>query len=94
MMDNLATPQLEPFKPLEPTLKADHVENVDALGVEAHESQLPRGIEPTDYEKEHKFFTGAIDQGTTSSRFLIFNDEGEPIAGHQIEFENLYPESG
>ena len=28
-------------------------------------------------------FVGAIDQGTTSSRFLIFNKEGEPIADHQ-----------
>lgn len=28
-------------------------------------------------------FVGAIDQGTTSSRFLIFNKEGEPVAEHQ-----------
>nr|6ZQ4_A Chain A, Glycerol kinase-like protein [Thermochaetoides thermophila DSM 1495]6ZQ4_B Chain B, Glycerol kinase-like protein [Thermochaetoides thermophila DSM 1495]6ZQ4_C Chain C, Glycerol kinase-like protein [Thermochaetoides thermophila DSM 1495]6ZQ4_D Chain D, Glycerol kinase-like protein [Thermochaetoides thermophila DSM 1495]6ZQ4_E Chain E, Glycerol kinase-like protein [Thermochaetoides thermophila DSM 1495]6ZQ4_F Chain F, Glycerol kinase-like protein [Thermochaetoides thermophila DSM 149 len=39
-------------------------------------------------------FVGSIDQGTTSSRFLIFNGEGNPVASHQIEFENLYPKSG
>jgi glycerol kinase len=37
---------------------------------------------------------GAIDQGTTSSRFLIFNRAGEPIASHQIEFKQIYPNSG
>jgi glycerol kinase len=39
-------------------------------------------------------FVGAIDQGTTSSRFLIFNREGQPIASHQIEFKQIYPNSG
>lgn len=37
---------------------------------------------------------GAIDQGTTSSRFLIFNKKGEPVASHQIEFKQIYPQSG
>jgi glycerol kinase len=41
-----------------------------------------------------QWFTGAIDQGTTSSRFIIFNGLGEPVASHQIEFEQIYPESG
>jgi hypothetical protein len=39
-------------------------------------------------------FIGAIDQGTTSSRFLIFNTQGEPIAQHQMEFKQIYPNSG
>ena len=39
-------------------------------------------------------FVGSIDQGTTSSRFLIFDTLGTPIASHQIEFEQLYPQSG
>jgi glycerol kinase len=39
-------------------------------------------------------FIGSIDQGTTSSRFLIFSKEADPVASHHIEFENLYPESG
>ena len=39
-------------------------------------------------------FVGSIDQGTTSSRFFIFDTFGTPIASHQIEFEQLYPQSG
>lgn len=39
-------------------------------------------------------FVGAIDNGTTSSRFLIFDSKGEPVAQHQIEFEQMYPHSG
>ena len=41
-----------------------------------------------------KVFLGAIDQGTTSSRFLIFDVDGNPVATHQIEFQQIYPQSG
>ena len=60
----------------------------------AHEEHLPDGITETKEEREHHWFVGSIDQGTTSSRFIIFNGEGDLVASHQIEFENLYPESG
>jgi glycerol kinase len=60
----------------------------------SHEDHLPQGILETEEEKKHHWFVGSIDQGTTSSRFLIFNGEGDPVASHQIEFENLYPKSG
>lgn len=39
-------------------------------------------------------FVGSIDQGTTSSRFLIFDKAGEPIAVHQEEFTQIYPNPG
>lgn len=39
-------------------------------------------------------FVGAIDQGTTSTRFIIFNNRGEVVAVHQIEFEQIYPNPG
>ncbi|KAJ9630699.1 Glycerol kinase [Taxawa tesnikishii (nom. ined.)] len=39
-------------------------------------------------------FVGAIDQGTTSSRFLIFDKAGEPVAVHQEEFSQIYPHPG
>ena len=39
-------------------------------------------------------FIGSIDQGTTSTRFLIFNRDGEPVASHQVEFEQIYPNPG
>ncbi len=36
-------------------------------------------------------FIGAIDQGTTSTRFVIFNNLGEIIAMHQLEHQQIYP---
>lgn len=39
-------------------------------------------------------FVGAIDQGTTSTRFLIFNTSGEVVALHQLEFKQYYPQPG
>ncbi|KXL50218.1 hypothetical protein M433DRAFT_61605 [Acidomyces richmondensis BFW] len=39
-------------------------------------------------------FVGSIDQGTTSSRFLIFDKTGEPVAVHQEEFTQYYPHPG
>jgi hypothetical protein len=45
-------------------------------------------------DDEKSEFVGAIDQGTTSSRFLIFNRDGQPISSHQIEFKQIYPQSG
>lgn len=73
--------------------KSKHVENASPPTVE-HEEHLPRGVQQYDSEKKEKWFIGSIDCGTTSSRFLIFNGEGMPVASHQIEFENIYPQSG
>jgi glycerol kinase len=39
-------------------------------------------------------FVGSIDQGTTSSRFLIFDKAGEPVAVYQKEFKQIYPNPG
>lgn len=36
----------------------------------------------------------ALDQGTTSSRCIIFNKKGEIVAVSQKEFEQIYPEGG
>jgi len=47
-----------------------------------------------DERKLRQFFIGSIDQGTTSTRFIIFDGVGEPVAQHQIEFTQLYPQSG
>ena len=56
--------------------------------------QLPAGLAVTEEERKRKWFVGSIDQGTTSSRFIIFDGDGKPVASHQLEFENLYPNSG
>lgn len=42
----------------------------------------------------HQYYLGAIDQGTTSTRFIIFDGVGEPVTMHQHEFKQHYPESG
>ncbi len=36
----------------------------------------------------------AIDQGTTSTRAMLFDALGHPLAGHAIEFGQSYPENG
>ncbi|KAI9806143.1 MAG: Glycerol kinase [Piccolia ochrophora] len=39
-------------------------------------------------------FLGSIDQGTTSSRFLIFDSTGTLISSHQVEFQQIHRHSG
>ncbi|OIW11978.1 hypothetical protein TanjilG_02185 [Lupinus angustifolius] len=39
-------------------------------------------------------FIGAIDQGTSSSRFIIYDDSAKPIGSHQVEFTQFYPQAG
>ena len=36
----------------------------------------------------------ALDQGTTSSRAIIFDETGKPVASAQQEFKQHYPEPG
>ncbi|KAJ2488941.1 Glycerol kinase, partial [Coemansia sp. RSA 2049] len=44
--------------------------------------------------KADEIFIGAIDQGTSSSRFLIFDVKGQIVASHQAEYENHYAKAG
>jgi glycerol kinase len=39
-------------------------------------------------------YVGAIDQGTTSSRFMIFDHSGNEVAKHQLEHEQILPRAG
>jgi len=39
-------------------------------------------------------YIGAIDQGTTSTRFIIFDRAGETIASAQMEHRQIYPQPG
>jgi len=41
-----------------------------------------------------KKYVGAIDQGTTSTRFILFTKNGEPVASHQMEHKQIYPQAG
>lgn len=72
--------------------------NIDKEETAKSEEELRKGsgiMSPsiTINEKEEEFI-GSVDQGTTSSRFIIFNSQGEPVASHQLEFDNIYPQSG
>jgi glycerol kinase len=39
-------------------------------------------------------FIGAIDQGTTSTRFIIFSRQGRMLSSYQLEHEQIYPQPG
>ena len=39
-------------------------------------------------------FVGAIDQGTTSTRFMIFDHSGNEVSKHQLEHEQIMPRPG
>ena len=44
--------------------------------------------------KDRKKFIVAIDQGTTSSRAILFNTAGVPIFKSQLEFKQYFPNNG
>ncbi|MBK8468780.1 MAG: glycerol kinase GlpK [Candidatus Phosphoribacter sp.] len=39
-------------------------------------------------------FVGAVDQGTTSTRFMIFDHVGREVGKHQLEHEQILPRAG
>ena len=39
-------------------------------------------------------FVGSLDQGTTSTRFIVFNEFGEIVAQSQLEHQQILPQSG
>ncbi|CAI9088056.1 OLC1v1022288C1 [Oldenlandia corymbosa var. corymbosa] len=39
-------------------------------------------------------FVGSIDQGTTSTRFIIYDRSAKAIGSHQVEFTQFYPQAG
>ena len=55
---------------------------------------MAAGVPREQKEGLKQWYIGSIDQGTTSSRFLIFDGTGSPVASHQIEFKQMYPHSG
>ncbi|KRF22090.1 glycerol kinase GlpK [Phycicoccus sp. Soil802] len=39
-------------------------------------------------------FVGAVDQGTTSTRFMVFDHDGAEVGRHQLEHEQVMPQAG
>lgn len=44
--------------------------------------------------KAEEVFVGSIDQGTTSTRFIIYDKLSRPVGSHQVEFTQIYPQAG
>jgi len=40
-----------------------------------------------------KKYAAAVDQGTTSTRFMVFDHEGKVVAVHEMEHEQIYPQA-
>ncbi|XP_052176728.1 glycerol kinase [Diospyros lotus] len=43
---------------------------------------------------DEEVFVGAVDQGTTSTRFIIYDRRARPIGSHQVEFTQFCPQAG
>ena len=41
-----------------------------------------------------KKYIGAIDQGTTSTRFILFDHNSNKVASHQVEHKQIFPKAG
>ena len=39
-------------------------------------------------------YVGALDQGTTSTRFMVFDNDGKEVARHQLEHQQILPQPG
>jgi len=39
-------------------------------------------------------YVGAVDQGTTSTRFVLFDRQGQVVAMHRLEHRQIYPKPG
>lgn len=39
-------------------------------------------------------YVGAIDQGTSSTKFVVYDHQGHPVGTHQLEHKQLIPEPG
>ena len=53
-----------------------------------------RDGEGEEYLMEKQQYIMALDQGTTSSRCIIFNKQGEIVSVSQKEFKQIYPKAG
>jgi glycerol kinase len=71
-----------------PSAAASDISSVDSLDYQKVD------MSSLDQHAHAHTFIGAIDQGTTSSRFLIFNSKGEVVVTHQLEFKQIYPQPG
>ncbi len=78
------------FKYLIEPLPARRAESADR-----RPSRRSTADHPTRLERAHMAeFVGAVDQGTTSTRFMIFDHGGNEVGRHQLEHEQILPQAG
>lgn len=51
-------------------------------------------LQDEDEDAMKRRFIGTIDQGTTSTRFIIFDCTGVPVAKYQTEFHQIHEHPG
>src|SRR5579875_152982 len=56
--------------------------------------QQPPRSHPIERHRAMADFVGAVDQGTTSTRFMIFDHGGNEVGRHQLEHEQILPQAG
>ena len=39
-------------------------------------------------------FIGSLDQGTSSTRFIVFDGDGQIVGQHQLEHRQIFPKAG
>jgi glycerol kinase len=39
-------------------------------------------------------YIGALDQGTTSTRFIVYDELAHQVASHQLEHRQICPQAG
>ena len=58
------------------------------------ESPAPRSTPSSDSRSHMPRYVGALDQGTTSTRFMVFDAAGAEVARRQIEHTQIMPKPG
>ena len=80
---------------LHDNVEEEYIPQTDMYVYRSHDGR--RSIIQAEESREDNLnerFLGAIDQGTTSSRFIIFDCTGNPIAKYQLEFRQIHERSG
>jgi len=57
-------------------------------------NRLSARSEKVAMDKSSKQYIGALDQGTTSTRFILFDKQGNEVGSRQVEHKQYYPKPG
>ena len=66
----------------------------DVVAASAGETFAVAPTDTSQSEQPEEFYVGAIDQGTTSTRFIIFDSQHQAVSEHQMEHRQICPKPG